>query len=243
MNSPINSASVTQLRVIVVEDNLELLDILVTGLRHFGHHALGVGNGQELDKVMEESQVDIVVLDLGLPGEDGIAIAKRLRKNCDCGIVMVTARGEQEQRVLGREIGADLYFVKPVHIQELNAAMINLANRLLKKTKTIWHFSALTSTLITPQGVEIPLTAQECILMQKLLEAPGTTVSRGEIFRMLHQPNDIYADKRLEALVSRLRGKVRSADAGCKLPVHARHNLGYAFLAEAEPAITNRSSL
>jgi DNA-binding response OmpR family regulator len=84
--------------------------------------------------------------------------------------------------------------------------------------------------------VEIPLTAQECILMKKLLETPGATVSREEIFRMLNQPNDIYADKRLEALVSRLRGKVRTADEGCKLPVHARHSLGYAFLAIAEPA-------
>ncbi len=231
-----------QLRVIVVEDDHELLDILVTGLRHFGHHALGVCDGAALDKVMAESPTDIVVLDLGLPGEDGIAIAKRLRNSCDCGIVMVTARGQIDQRVLGRETGADLYFVKPVHIQELNVAMINLAGRLGKKTQASWRLSAITSTLITPLGVEIPLTAQECILMQKLLESPGTTVSREEIFRMLHQPNDIYADKRLEALVSRLRGKVRSAEAG-KLPVHARHNLGYAFLAVAEPTTPGRLSM
>ena len=239
MNSPGNS---TALRVIVVEDNLELLDILVTGLCHFGHHASGVCNGRDLDTAMAESPADIVVLDLGLPGEDGLAIAKRLRKSSDCGIVMVTARGELDQRVLGRETGADLYFVKPVHIQELNAALINLATRILRKTKSGWHFSPLTSMLQTPNGVNIALTAQECILMQKLLEIPGTTVSRGEIFTLLHQPNDIYADKRLEALVSRLRGKVRSVDAGCKLPVHARHNLGYAFLADAESAPNGWSS-
>jgi len=69
--------------------------------------------------------------------------------------------------------------------------------------------------------------------MQKLLEIPGANVSREEIFRALKQTNDIYADKRLEALVSRLRRKVRFADPACKLPVRARHNLGYAFLEEA----------
>lgn len=223
---------VTSLRIIVVEDNHELRDILVTGLRYFGHHSLGVGDGPALDKTLAESSADIVILDLGLPGEDGISIARRLRSSHSCGIVMVTARGRLDERVLGHETGADLYFVKPVDIRELNAAMINLARRLFKKSGPAWRFSARTSTLQTPHGMTIPLTAQECILMQKLLELPGTNVSRRDIFAALNQPDDLYADKRLEALVSRLRGKVKSADAANELPVRARHNLGYAFLAE-----------
>lgn len=147
---------------------------------------------------------------------------------------MVTARGRLDERVLGRESGADLYFVKPVDIRELNAALVNLAHRLFKRAQPEWRFTVHNSTLQTPQGVIIRLTAQECILMQKLLETPGTNVSRREIFRALNQPDDIYADKRLETLISRLRGKVKSADATCQLPVHARHNRGYAFLAEVE---------
>jgi two-component system OmpR family response regulator len=232
MNRTADSTFVPSLRVIVVEDNHELRDILVTGLRHFGHRSLGVGDGRALDKTLAESPADIIILDLGLPGEDGIAIARRLRENCSCGIVMVTARGRVDERVLGRETGADLYFVKPVDIRELNAASINLAKRLSKRAQPVWRFTARTSTLQTPQGVVIPLTAQECILMQILFETPGVNVSRKEIFRVLNQTDDIYADKRLEALVSRLRGKVKSADVTCELPVRARHNLGYAFLAE-----------
>lgn len=232
MNRPANRSFGMPLNIIVVEDNHELRDILMARLRHFGHHLLGVGDGHALDKAMAEFQADIIILDLGLPGEDGISIARRLRDNFNCGIVIVTARSRLDDRVLGREVGADLYFVKPVDIRELNAAMVNLAQRLLKKPQPVWHFSSKTSTLLTPQGVAIPLTAQECILIQKLLEIPGANVSRSEIFKAFNQTDDIYADKRLEALVSRLRRKVRAADATCELPVHARHNLGYAFLAE-----------
>lgn len=225
-------ADVTSLHIIVVEDNHELRDILITGLRHFGHHPQGVCDGPALDKVLAESTADIVILDLGLPGEDGISIARRLRADHSCGIVMVTARGRVDERVLGHETGADLYFVKPVDIRELNAALINLARRIFKKPEPTWRFSELTSTLQTPQGKVVTLTAQECILMQRLLEAPGRNVSRRDIFAVLNQPDDLYADKRLEALVSRLRSKVKAADAASELPVRARHNLGYAFLAE-----------
>ena len=223
---------ITPLRIIVVEDNHELRDILVTGLRHFGHRTQGACDGPAMDRALAESGADIVILDLGLPGEDGISIARRLRRSHSCGIVMVTARGRLDERVVGHENGADLYFVKPVDIRELNAALINLARRIITKPEPAWRFSALTSTLQTPTGNIIPLTAQECILMQRLLAAPGSNVSRRDIFTALNQPDDLYADKRLEALVSRLRNKVKAADAGCELPVRARHNLGYAFLAE-----------
>jgi len=232
MTRATDSAFVSSLRIIVVEDNHELRDILVAGLHYFGHRSRGVGDGLALDRVLAESPADIIILDLGLPGEDGIAIARRLRENHNYGIVMVTARGRLDERVLGRESGADLYFIKPVDIRELNAALINLAQRLFKRAQSGWRFTARTSTLQTPQGVTIHLTAQECLLMQKLLETPGTNVSRREIFRALNQSDDIYADKRLETLVSRLRGKVKSADTTSELPVRARHNLGYAFLAE-----------
>lgn len=223
------------LRIVVVEDNSELRDILVTGLRFWGHQVRGVQDGPGLDEALQEYPADMVILDLGLPGEDGIAIARRIRTKCACGIVMATARGSLEERVLGRETGADLYFVKPVDLVELNAALKNLALRLFGISRPTWRFTAITSTLTTPQKIEIPLTAQECILIQKLVETPGHNVSRRDIFTALNQLDDIYADKRLETLISRLRTKVRAADPACELPVRARHNLGYAFLAEIEP--------
>jgi DNA-binding response OmpR family regulator len=220
--------------IIVVEDNLELQDILVTGLRYFGHDVRGVNDGIGLDKALVEITADIVILDLGLPGEDGLSIAARLRKICSCGIVMVTARGRIDERVQGLESGADLYFVKPVDIRELEAAIKNLHRRISPWKPMLWRFNAITSMLSTPNGFDMLLTAQECILMKTLLEIPGRNIARRDIFLALNQPDDLYADKRLEAMISRLRSKLKACDPSQELPVRARHNLGYAFLAEAE---------
>jgi two-component system OmpR family response regulator len=225
---------IQKLCLIVVEDNEELREILVTGLSHFGHDVRGVGDGGALDVALKEAPADMVILDLGLPGEDGIEIARRLRRSSKCGIVILTARERVDDRVQSFGIGADLYFVKPVNLQELDAALRSLARRITGEVVRAWRFNYRSSMLSTPLGVDVPLTAQECIFVRKLLETPGENVPRKDIFAMLGQPNDKYADKRLEALISRLRKKVRAADSESELPVRARHSLGYAFLAEVE---------
>jgi DNA-binding response OmpR family regulator len=222
------------INIIVVEDDPELRDILVSGLRFFGHQVRGAGGGKSLDVELAVSTPDVVILDLGLPDEDGIDISTRLRRDYDCGIVMITARGKLDERVTGLESGADLYFVKPVDIRELDAALRSLSRRISASSRAYWRFDPRTSTLTTPLGIDIPLTAHECILIRELLAEPGENVPRSEIFKALRQPDDLYADKRLETMISRLRSKVRMADAGSELPVRARHNLGYAFLAEVE---------
>lgn len=221
------------LEIIVVEDNLELQAILVAGLRHFGHNVRGVNSGSGLDAALATHEAHIVILDLGLPGEDGIAIATRLKKTGNIGIIMVSARGLLDERVQGLESGADIYFVKPVDIRELDAAVNSLHRRISATKPPVWHFNSVTSILTTPRGAGMPLTAQECILMKLLLVTPGNNVSRSEIFRALNQPDDQYADKRLEAMISRLRTKLKAIDQVLELPIRARHNLGYAFLAEA----------
>lgn len=220
--------------IIVVEDDPELRDILVSGLKFFGHTVRSAVGGKALDAALAISPADIVILDLGLPDEDGISISNRLRRDFNCGIVMITARGKLDERVNGLNAGADLYFVKPVDIRELDAALRSLARRLSAPSGNSWQFESLTSTLTTPSGAAIRLTAHECILVRKLLETPGENVSRRKIFTALGQPDDLYADKRLETMISRLRAKVRAADSESELPVRARHNLGYAFLAEVE---------
>jgi DNA-binding response OmpR family regulator len=224
--------SLQRLRIVVVEDSEELRLLLVSGLSDFGHLVRGVDDGPSMDAALAEAPADIIILDIGLPGEDGMSIAKRLRRTCRCGIVMVTSYGRVDDRVHSFGSGADLYFVKPVDLRELDAAIRSLAQRIFGQQDTSWRFNAKTSKLFTPKGTEIPLTAQELNFLRKLIETPGENVMRTEIFGALGQPNDHYADRRLETMVSRLRSKVRTADPDYELPVHSRHNLGYAFLAE-----------
>ncbi len=226
-------AAALPFRLVVVEDDNELRDILVTGLTLFGHNVRAAADGAALDSALAESAADIVILDLGLPVEDGLSIALRLRQQARrCGIIMLTARGKLDDRILGLSSGADLYFVKPVDIRELDAAIRSLARRLCLDRSRAWRFDRQTANLVTPRGASIPLSAQESILVGVLLESAGNNVSRQEIFTALRQPDDFYGDRRLETLISRLRAKVRAADPESTLPIRARHSLGYAFLAE-----------
>lgn len=222
------------LNIAVVEDEPRLRETMLMALASFGHRARGAADGTGLDLLLQEEAADIVLLDLGLPGEDGIAIAQRLRRRWRGGIVMVTARDHLDERILGMENGADLYFVKPVDFRELDAGLRSLARRLPPASDQAaagWRFSAAASTLRTPAGVEIALTARECILLQLLFAEPGRNVSRATIFAALGDPNCHHADLRLERMISRLRAKVRKLDGSSALPVRARHNIGYVFLA------------
>lgn len=223
------------LRIIVVEDSEELRLLLVSGLGQLGHQVRGVADGPALDAALNEAPAEMVILDIGLPGEDGVAIAKRLRRSCTCGIVMVTSYGRVDDRVHSFGSGADLYFVKPVDLRELDAALRNLAHRIFGQAHSCWRLDAKTSRLFTPNGIQVPLSAQELTFLRQLFATPGENVSRPDIFAAFGQPNDHYADRRLETLVSRLRSKVRAADPDSELPVRSRHNLGYAFLAEITP--------
>ena len=220
------------LRIVVVEDSDELRLLLVSGLGDFGHQVRGVVDGPGMDAALKEAPADIVILDIALPGEDGMSIAKRLRRASKCGIVMVTSYGRVDDRVHSFGSGADLYFVKPVDLRELDAAIKSLAQRIFGHRDSSWRFNAKTSKLYTPKGIEIALTAQELTFLRKLIESSGENVLRQDIFAALGQPNDHYADRRLETMVSRLRSKVRGSDPDFELPVQSRHNLGYAFLAE-----------
>ncbi len=226
-------ATELRLRIVVVEDDSLQCDLLQQGLAHFGHEVRSASSGCELDTLLQQAPADIIILDLGLPGEDGIDIAARLRPHWRGGLVMITARGQTEDRILGRDMGADLYFVKPIDLRELASALQNLAVRLPPAGPTSWRLDESASQLITPQGISISLTAQECILLRLLLEKQGENVPRQVFFTSFAYPDTPSADSRLEGLVSRLRTKVRRADPRSPLPIQSRYNMGYIFLTNA----------
>lgn len=233
----IHNGDLQTLRIIVVEDHEDLRTVLEAVLSGLGHDVRGVGDGAALDMALADYPADVVVLDLNLPGEDGVTIAQRLRQTNKCGIIMTTSRGLANERISGFENGADLYLVKPINPLELHAALLNLGRRLRvspANEHTTWHFDPQLSIIQTPLGISINLTAQESIVLKLLLAVPGKTVTRLEIFSALGHLDDEYASKRVETLLSRLRSKVRTHDQHSEIPIRARHSMGYAFLADLQ---------
>ena len=224
-------------KVMACEDSRLMLEYLVKGLGHFGIAVTGVASGPELDGAIALEEPDLVILDIGLPGEDGYSIAARLRRDRPhIGIIMLTARGDLDDRVRGLDCGADFYFAKPVDLRELASAVGSLYRRLSvlvpKPAAGTWRLDPMKSCLETPSGISVALTDNELRFLLPLLASCGDVVDRSDLARALGHVPDIYAMRRMETLLSRLRSKVQRACPGEPLPVKARHGRGYAFLSE-----------
>jgi len=242
-------------RIAIVEDESHLLGDLVEYLSGCGHDVEGCADGVALDAVLARGPIDILILDINLPGEGGFSIAGRLRAKSDIGIIMLTARGLNVDRVVGLEIGADVYLVKPIELRELEAQVRSLARRLKLTPQpglapataplptpaapappaTDWTFDQLSWTLISPEGRTVKLTGNERVFIALLVSRPGEPVSRDEIFRALGKRGWDPADRSVDSMVRRLRAKGAEA-IGQPLPIESVHGIGYAFAAAIVPA-------
>ena len=198
-------------RLLVVEDHLALLDVTVETLAARGYDVVGIDSAEALDELPARFVADIAVLDINLPGETGLSLARRLRNTQPhIGIIMVTALNALEQKLAGYEHGADLYLTKPTAPEELCAAVMALAQRLRAgsaASPAAFMLDTTTDVLHTPQG-ELVLRSTESTLLQALAMAPDCTL---EIFQALEQtgkPIDNNGKAQLEVLVSRLRSKL-----------------------------------
>ena len=223
-----------KLKILIVEDEVLLRNALVKIFSRFGHDVQGVDDAIAMDAVLAGFKPDIMVLDLNLPGEDGVSITRRLRQTNSCGIVMLTGRGKMDEKLEGYECGADVYLVKPVDPLELHAAIVSLGRRLLPAKAPVWRYESARSMLVTPRDIKIPLTGQQDVILKQLTFQPGASVSRLDLLTALGHPDDEYACQRLETLLSRFRARVKAADPESELPVRARHNMTYAFLADID---------
>lgn len=229
-------------RIAVVEDEASLRGDLVEYLSACGHAVTGCEDGAALDRALAVHPVDMVILDVNLPGENGFSIAKRLRDHSEIGIIMLTARGVNVDRVVGLEIGADVYLVKPVELRELEAQVRTLARRIQAAPPapmpapaaaphpTGWVYDQVAWALVAPGGAALKLTANERIFVNLLVERPGEPVSRADIFRALGKREWDVGDRSVDSMVRRLRAKGEETLGG-ELPIEAVHGTGYAFAA------------
>ena len=224
------------IRVAVCEDNDDLRDILVSMLPRHGLRVFGVASAEALDRLLAEREIDLVLLDIGLPGEDGLSAAVRLRRDRpQLGIAMLTARDLIEDRIRGLNQGADMYFVKPVDMGELAAALGSLYRRLVPPTSKApvpWRLLEGRGVLKSPLGRSIELSLGERRLLGRLMGVPGVTVEREDLALALGWPPGDKNQPRLATILSRLRAKIALATPEEAFPLRTQHGSGFVFLAE-----------
>lgn len=230
------------IRVLLVEDDDDLRDTLCRYLTGAEMEVTGVSDGRGLDQFLKKSSVDVLVCDINLPGSSGFSIAARLRVDSNIGIVMLTARGQQEDRMLGLSIGVDHYMVKPVNLRELELVIRNLHRRVqeaasiqappVSRDPPQWSFHSSSWTLTAPSGRTAQLSLAEYHVLNTLVANVGEVVSRDELLTALNRPNIEVYSRNLDVTVSRLRKKVEDA-CGERLPVLSARGIGYVFTGRA----------
>lgn len=220
------------MKIVVVEDEEALREEIVFYLQHTQHEVVGVGSAAALYQHLSVAAVDLILLDLGLPDEDGLGIAPHLREK-GYGVVMLTARSTIEDHIVGLQQGADAYVTKPVDFGLLNATLLSVYRRLGEKTTTpalpaAWRLDSAQWTLYTPDGRTIPLTAKETTLLDLFFATPCVAVSRHTLSHAINPVTDDL-EYRLEMVISRLRGKVYQSTS-LTLPLKTIRGIGYALI-------------
>ncbi len=213
---------------------MDLCDSLCRYLRAVGFDIDGAPDAPSFWSQMAERPADIVILDINLPGESGFAVTAKLRATTRVGIVLLTARAPQQDKILGLSLGADHYLVKPVEPTELELVLRNLARRLTTapaeaSPEVEWTFDPRAWTLGVTGGKHFKLTAAELSILQCLLEHPGKPVPRGRL-HTASAPLQDMPGRSVDTVIYRLRKRAESA-CGTSLPILAVRGIGYVFAA------------
>jgi two-component system, OmpR family, response regulator len=206
-------------RILCVEDDADLARMLVDVLAENGFESAYAGSATEMDAVLQHGGVDLVVLDVMLPGEDGLSVCRRLRAVSSIPIIMVTARGEDIDRILGLEIGADDYVSKPFNSRELVArirtilrraenppGLARLRQRPLKFSG--WRIDPTLRQLTDPDGIRIALTSVEFDLLLALCHHPGQILTRDQLIELAHGRLAGSIERSIDVHISRIRQKI-----------------------------------
>jgi DNA-binding response OmpR family regulator len=214
--------------ILLLEDELALREEVADFLCNRGHRVLQAGTLADFVPLVPQAR--ICLLDLMLPDGSGLDAARMVREqSSQVGIIMLTARGQLEDRLEGLRYGADHYLVKPFGLLELGA----IIDALLRRVGIEWMLDANAGRLSDPEGRSMNLTPQEMTLVRRLCEAGAEPVSKRQLVEALGQDWSSYDLRRLDTLVSRLRLRWRR-EAGRELPLKTLHREGYGFLGVIE---------
>jgi len=207
--------------ILIVDDHREIRDLVSRALVKEGFRVSTAGDGRSMRKVLADGRIDLILLDLMLPGEDGLAICRELRSQSDVPIIMLTAKGDEVDRVIGLEMGADDYLPKPFGSRELvsriravlrrtrpPAALAEGRQRPRRYRFDRWSLSPGTRELLRNDGIVVPLSTGEYDLLLALVERPQRTLSRDQLLDLARRRAAGAFDRSIDTQVSRLRKKI-----------------------------------
>jgi DNA-binding response OmpR family regulator len=230
--------------VLVVEDDPELRDFVARYLAEFDLRVSCAGDGKSMRKALAKSVVDLVLLDLKLPEEDGLMLARELRASSTIPIIIITSRNGEADRVLGLELGADDYLTKPFSARELVARIRTILRRARTHTATPgdgprglrfagWELDLRSRRLISAAGERAELTRAEFALLRVLLAAPRRVLTREQLIELSRGYDDDVFDRSVDVQILRLRRKLE-AEPSRPLLIRTERGLGYFFDARVE---------
>jgi two-component system response regulator BaeR len=219
--------------VLVVEDEPKLARLLADYLRAAGFAPELVGRGDEVAAAVREHAPVLVLLDLNLPGKDGIEVCRELRRDSDVPVIMVTARTEEIDRLLGLELGADDYICKPFSPREVIARVRAVLRRGAATAGAPVLQLDLEARRAQVDGRPVSLTGVEFELLRALVERPGRVFSRAELLDRIYTDYRDVSDRAVDSHIKNLRRKLDAALPGREL-IHSVYGVGYRY--EPEPS-------
>lgn len=228
----------TSPNILIVDDDREISSLLAEYLQRNGYQTRVAGDGKAMAKQIEQGRVDLIVLDLNLPGEDGLTLCRNLRAHSATPVVMLTARGEPVDRILGLEMGADDYLAKPFEPRELLARI----RSVLRRTQALppnmegstpqqarfadWTMDFTARHLINRDGVVVALSGAEYRLLKIFLDHANRVLSRDQLLNMTQGRDADPFDRSIDLQISRLRQKLDD-DARSPQIIKTVRNEGY----------------
>jgi len=231
--------------VLVVDDDGQIRHLVAKFLRENGHRVTVARDGREMRQALADAPIDLIVLDVMLPGTNGFDLCRELRKTSTKPVIMLTARGSDTDRIVGLEIGADDYLAKPFNPRELLARV----NAVLRRSRTApeqgagalghflyfekWTLDIQRRELTNPEGVVVDLSTGEYDLLLSFLEAPQRVLTREQLLDAAKHRIATGFDRAIDVQVSRLRRKIDASEDG-QAVIKTIRGTGYLFV----PAVT-----
>ena len=242
---PNTDMSTAGARILMVDDDPGIRDVVSDFLGKHGYKVDTAGDASEMEQALERGPVDLIVLDVMLPGEDGLAICRRLTTGDGSPpIIMLSAMGEDTDRIVGLELGADDYLAKPCNPREL-LARVRAVLRRRQEPKAVeehhggvlefagWRLDLVRRELKTPQGVVINLSSGEFSLLRAFVERPQRVLTRDQLLEFARGPDSDAFDRAIDVQISRLRRKLDDGGGGQDL-IRTIRNEGYMFTAKVK---------